>query len=69
MAKHAGVIEREGSKQISRIRRSRTKHRRKGNGHGLSSKEVRRVFAKRKRELLRQVRLCDRAMAATEVLN
>lgn len=66
MAKSEAVGER-AEKQTPRSRRSRRKARK--NGHDLSPKQIRRFFFKRKRELLKQVRLCDRAMAATAVLN
>lgn len=68
MAKSEAVGERAVVKQAPRSRRGRRKARVHGN-HDLSPNQVRRFFSKRKRELLKQVRLCDRAMAATAVLN
>lgn len=69
MAKSEAVGERAVEKQAPRSRRGRPKGRTNGNGRDLSSKQVRRFFSKRRRELLKQVRLCDRAIAATSVLN
>ena len=69
MAKPEAVGERAVAKQTPRSRRGRRRAKTNGNGHDLSPKQVRRFFSKRRRELLKQVRLCDRAMAAASILN